>query len=608
MPAREKPPILPSNGVDAPTYILSIQLSIIMKLLTTLLIFVWAMVRISAQDHILPLWPEGIPCESTLKMEIRDDGRIGRVVSKVHTPELAVYLPAEGTANGTGVVICPGGGYTVLAWDWEGTRMAKWYNRMGIAAFVLKYRLPRWESLACRDEVALMDVNRAIRTVRSKAALYRLDPDRVGVMGFSAGGHLAATALTHFDAGDPAHPIPVERVSSRPDFGVLMYPVITMDTLYAHMGSRANLIGRDPTKERASYYSAEAQVSAQTPPTILIHADNDEGVVPENSVKFYLAMRQHGVPAALHIFKSGGHGFSMAEGMGDVEGWTRVCEEWLADMGLLEKSYRALIIEGQNNHDNWPETSAILRAHLESSNRFHVDIVRTPPEGASMEGFLPDFASYDVVISNYNGAAWPQTTRLALEEFVQNGGGFVAVHAANNAFPDWKAYNEMIGLGGWMGRNEQDGPYVYFNQEGEQVRDSTEGPGGHHGEQHAFLVQTRDRTHPIMAGLPLEWMHYRDELYDRLRGPAHNLQVLATAYSDPATGGSGRHEPMLMITQYGLGRVFHTAMGHLNESMRCVGFMTTFIRGSEWAASGAVSFPVPENFPTAEETRLAEAP
>lgn len=288
-----------------------------------------------SQGNMVPIWPEGIPCENSLEMEVEEDERIGRRISKVHEPALEVYLPDEGVSNGTGVVICPGGGYTILAWDWEGVEMAKWFNSLGIAAFVLQYRLPRWETDECKDKVALMDGKRAMRFVRSKAEEWKLDPDKIGIMGFSAGGHLASSVSTHFDMGNAESEIAIEALSDRPDFSILMYPVVTMDTAYAHLGSRKNLLGDVPTKDRATYYSNEAQITDQTPPAILIHANDDKGVVPENSIKYYLGLRAHGIPAALHIFESGGHGFSFAEDKGTVAKWPELCEGWLKEMNFL---------------------------------------------------------------------------------------------------------------------------------------------------------------------------------------------------------------------------------------------------------------------------------
>jgi type 1 glutamine amidotransferase len=266
---------------------------------------------------------------------------------------------------------------------------------------------------------------------------------------------------------------------------------------------------------------------------------------------------------------------------------------------------RVLIIDGQNNHD-WEVTTPILKNILESSGRFTVDVATSPPAGSDMRKFRPKFADYDVVASNYNGDRWSPATEKAFESYVKNGGGFVSVHAANNAFPEWPEYNRMIGLGGWYGRTEKHGPYVYLDDGGKVIRDTSAGAGGHHGPQHEFQIRARDAEHPIMRGLPPLWMHTKDELYDQLRGPAEDLHILATAYSSPRYEGTSRHEPMLMTLQYGNGRVFHTVLGHADYSMKCVGFVTTLQRGTEWAATGKVTIPVPKDFPTAEETRSSQ--
>lgn len=256
---------------------------------------------------------------------------------------------------------------------------------------------------------------------------------------------------------------------------------------------------------------------------------------------------------------------------------------------------KALIVDGQNNHGVWPKTTQMMKSYLEGSGKFTVDVATTGKN--STEGFAPDFKAYDVVVSNYNGQRWPKGTDEAFVEYVKNGGGFVVVHAANNAFGDWDEYNQIIGLGGWGGRNAKSGPYVYFGKDEELVRDTSEGNGGHHGSQHPFQVVVRDTNHPITQGMPKSWMHTQDELYDQLRGPAENMKVLATAYADPSTGGSGRHEPMIMTIDYGKGRVFHTPMGHGDYSMECVGFITTLLRGTEWAATGKVTQSIPDDFP-----------
>lgn len=272
-----------------------------------------------------------------------------------------------------------------------------------------------------------------------------------------------------------------------------------------------------------------------------------------------------------------------------------------ADDASRAPKIRVLIVDGQNNHD-WKSTTPILKRIFEESGRFTVDVATSPAQGEDMSGFRPKFAEYDVVVSNYNGEPWPDATQRDFESFVAGGGGFVSVHAADNAFPKWPAYNRMIGLGGWGDRTEKDGPYVYIGKDGKLVRDSSVGSGGNHGTQHEFQVRTRDADHPIMRGLPEVWLHTKDELYERLRGPAEDMQVLATAFAAPEQRGSGRHEPLLMAIDYGNGRVFHTALGHADYSMNCVGFATTLLRGTEWAATGEVTIPVPEDFPTAEKS------
>ena len=260
---------------------------------------------------------------------------------------------------------------------------------------------------------------------------------------------------------------------------------------------------------------------------------------------------------------------------------------------------KALIIDGQNNHD-WKTTTPALKQVLEETGLFAIEVATSPPAKGDMSSFKPDFAAYRVIISNYNGEPWAPETQEAFEKFVRGGGGFVSVHAADNAFPEWKAYNEMIGVGGWGNRNESSGPYLRL-RDGQWVPDMTPGTGGSHGAQHAFVVQTREPVHPIMRGLPPAWLHTKDELYDRLRGPAKNVTVLASALATKETRGSGEHEPLLMVISYGKGRVFHTALGHAMEAIRCVGFATTLQRGTEWAATGSVTQKVPANFPTADK-------
>jgi len=267
------------------------------------------------------------------------------------------------------------------------------------------------------------------------------------------------------------------------------------------------------------------------------------------------------------------------------------------------KPIKALIVDGQNNHD-WKATTPVLKRLLEETRLFTVDVATTPAAKQPMDSFKPDFAKYDVIVANYTGADWPKETQAALVDYMNNGGGLVIFHAANNAFPSWPEWNEMIAVGGWGGRNEKAGPMVRY-RDGKVVLDNSPGRGGSHGPQHEFQVTVRDRFHPIMAGLPQKWMHAKDELYSTLRGPAKNMTILATAYADPAQKGTGEHEPALFTVRYGKGRVFHTVLGHAPEQMRSVGFIVTYQRGTEWAATGRVTqVEVPEDMSTADKVSL----
>lgn len=260
---------------------------------------------------------------------------------------------------------------------------------------------------------------------------------------------------------------------------------------------------------------------------------------------------------------------------------------------------KVLIVDGHNNHD-WKSTTPVMKAALEDAGIFTVDVATTP---ADMAEFRPDFSKYDGIVSNYNGPDWPEETQKAFVDYIESGGGLVVVHAADNSFPKWKEYNEMIAIGGWGGRNEKSGPMVYW-EDGKVVRDTSPGRGGTHGPQHEFQLTTREPDHPIMKGLPEKWLHVADELYSRMRGPAKNMTILATAYADPDKGGTGRHEPALLTIRYGKGRVFHTILGHATKQMKCLGFVVTLQRGTEWAATGEVTLAVPAGFPTADATRL----
>ncbi len=284
---------------------------------------------------------------------------------------------------------------------------------------------------------------------------------------------------------------------------------------------------------------------------------------------------------------------------------------------------KVLILDGQNNHQ-WATTTPLLKSILEASNRFTVDVSTSPPKPnpprllpnatpeqkaahpealkafqlaepsriaaapALWAKWRPRFSDYDVVVSNYNGETWPEEVRTAFVAYVKNGGGFVSYHAANNAFGEWTEYNDMIGLGGWGGRTEKSGPYLRLRA-GAWTPLAEPGPCGGHGPQHEFLINVAAADHPIMRGLPAAWMHSKDELYHHLRGPAKNLTVLGSAVSDV----THEAEPLLLTLAYGRGRVFHTALGHYVEALDGLGFQVTFLRGTEWAATGRVTSPAP---------------
>jgi acetyl esterase/lipase len=248
-------------------------------------------------------------------------------------PSLTIYLPPADKATGTAVVVCPGGGYGTLALDHEGKQIAEWLTQRGLTAFVLRYRVAPY-----KHPVPLHDAQRALRIVRSRAKEWSIDPHRIGIWGFSAGGHLASTAATHFDDGKADADDPIERASCRPDFAILCYPVITMtDSPTTHMGSRRNLLGDKPDEKLAESLSNQTQVTAQTPPTFLFHTGEDTGVPVENSVLFYLALRKAKVPAELHVYEKGPHGVGLAQKMPALSSWPDRLADWLGAHGLLKK-------------------------------------------------------------------------------------------------------------------------------------------------------------------------------------------------------------------------------------------------------------------------------
>lgn len=255
-------------------------------------------------------------------------------------PTLTPYLPSKETANGTAVVVCPGGGYGALAMGHEGSDIAKWLNDRGIAAFVLKYRIASKSMPPPIHPAPLADAQRAIRVVRAGAAQWGVDPKRVGIWGFSAGGHLASSAATHFDAGHIDSSDSVENASCRPDFAILGYPVISMKPPYTHGGSRNNLFGKDADEKLVESFCNDQAVTKETPPTFLFHTDEDKAVPPMNSILFYAALKKHGVPAELHIYEKGAHGVGLApmDKFKDkgLSGWPDRLNDWLVRRGLAK--------------------------------------------------------------------------------------------------------------------------------------------------------------------------------------------------------------------------------------------------------------------------------
>lgn len=284
---------------------------------------------LSAQEHRLPLYPGAPPNSKPTTITEQVDDRGFKWVTRVQEPAIDVYLPTKKFATGQAVVICPGGGYSGLAYDYEGTDIARYLTSTGVAGIVLKYRLPSADSSVEPHLTPLLDAKRAMRLVRAHAAEWNIDPARIGIMGFSAGGHLAATLGTQFDAGDPAAPDAVERERSRPDFMILMYPVISFVDAAVHSGSRRALLGEPLLPELVTRYSAELQVKNDTPPTFMVHADNDKGVPVENALLMYRALRQKNIPVELHVLSEGGHGFALALDNPHVASWTGALTLWL---------------------------------------------------------------------------------------------------------------------------------------------------------------------------------------------------------------------------------------------------------------------------------------
>jgi acetyl esterase/lipase len=288
-----------------------------------------------AQTLTLKLWPDGIPGSKTdpsyVEKITTTDGRITRC-EKVVNPDLTLFLPAPEKANGAAVLICPGGGYGVLAFDHEGNAIARWLNDNGIAGIILKYRLPSDQIMIDKSIGPLQDAQEAMRVIRRNAVSWKINPDRVGVIGFSAGGHLASTLSTHY--AEKVYDVK-DNTSARPNFSLLISPVISFDTVITHMGTRNNLIGLKPDIKQVQRFSNELQITADTPPAFLVHSADDKAVPVMNSIGYFRALQKNNIPVELHIFQKGGHGYGLSPNGGTESSWPGLCIKWLKAMGMI---------------------------------------------------------------------------------------------------------------------------------------------------------------------------------------------------------------------------------------------------------------------------------
>ncbi|MEZ4811201.1 MAG: alpha/beta hydrolase [Allomuricauda sp.] len=290
-------------------------------------------VKLSAQDTIMPLWPNKIPNQIETKERENTEDRGFAWITNVQVPTLEVYLPTKNNANGQAVLIFPGGGYEGLAFDWEGVGFAKALNSKGIAGIVVKYRLPLSKSIvAKKEEVPLQDAQRAIRLVRSMAPQWNISEGKIGIMGFSAGGHLASTLGVFYGEKVYEKQDDVDDLSARPDFMALIYPVITMEKSLTHMGSRNALLGESPSEEMIHRFSTDKNVTNGTPPTFILHAVDDIYVPVENSMLFFAALKKYEVPVTMHIYPTGGHGFSFAHKDKQMKHWVERLYDWLENL------------------------------------------------------------------------------------------------------------------------------------------------------------------------------------------------------------------------------------------------------------------------------------
>lgn len=310
-----------------------------MKKNTTIPIFLIFMSLVSthpifSQIHEIPLWetiPDAIPA-----IDYKEEPRLDNMgtmngITKVIEPTLKIFLADNKSSKNAALIICPGGGYALLSNDMEGDKVATWLNSIGITAFVLKYRLPSDLIMKDKSIGPLQDAQEAIRTLRRRAKEWNLDPAKIGVIGFSAGGHLASTLATHYN--DKIYESK-DTVSARPDFSILIYPVISMDDKITHRGSKENLLGKKPSNELVAKFSNEKQVDSNTPTTFLVHATDDKSVVVENSINYYLALKSHNVPVEMHLYETGGHGFGLGVN-GTNKNWSLDCEKWMITKNLI---------------------------------------------------------------------------------------------------------------------------------------------------------------------------------------------------------------------------------------------------------------------------------
>lgn len=294
-------------------------------------IYFWSLFVFS-QDTILPLYEKHIPCSSFDKIE--SNLTIGEKSKKIKTPQLWYYPSTHPKKEGAAVLVIPGGGYKNLAFEHEGIKVAEWLNKIGISAFVLMYRTPHWESKPCKTKVALLDAQRALQIIAENAKQWNIDSAKIGIIGFSAGGHLAATLSNHFDFISSGKS--TDKKSYRPSFCILVYPVISMTDKLTHMGSKYSFMGKSPRDEEVHFFSNELQISAEkTPPTLLIHAIDDAVVIPENSILYHEALQENKIPTRLHLMDQGGHGFGIKNAAAPTNSWLNITKEWLKDRKII---------------------------------------------------------------------------------------------------------------------------------------------------------------------------------------------------------------------------------------------------------------------------------